>query len=46
MSPTYLPSDVFSESSLAPPIPDHSSLFFFFSGDGGQFVLCGGTSSF
>jgi hypothetical protein len=32
----------FSESSLAPPIPDHSPLFFFSSG-GGQFVLCGGS---
>jgi hypothetical protein len=33
----------FSESSLTPPIPDHSPLppLFFFSGGGGQFVLCG-----
>jgi hypothetical protein len=40
MGPTYLPSDVFSESSLVSPIADHSLLFFFSSG-GGQFVLCG-----
>jgi hypothetical protein len=38
MGPIYLPLDVFSESSLALPIP---SLFFFSSG-GSQFVLCGG----
>jgi hypothetical protein len=42
MGPTYLPSDVFSESFLAPSIPDHSPLFFF-SGGGGQFVLYGGS---
>jgi hypothetical protein len=42
MGPTYLPSDVFfSKSSLAPPIPDHSPLLFFFGG--GQIVLCGGS---
>jgi hypothetical protein len=41
MGPTYLSSDVFSESSLAPPIPDHSHLLFL-SG-GGQFVLYGGS---
>jgi hypothetical protein len=38
MGPIYLPSDVFYESSLAPPIPPP----LFFSG-GGQFVLCGGS---
>jgi hypothetical protein len=42
MGPTYLPSDIFSVSSRVPPIPDHSPLFFF-SGGGGQFVLCGGS---
>jgi hypothetical protein len=40
MGPTYLPSAVFSECSLVPPILDHSHLWFF-SG-GGQFVLYGG----
>jgi hypothetical protein len=42
MGPTYLPSDIFSETFLAPPIPDRSPPPpFFFSGVG-QFVLCGG----
>jgi hypothetical protein len=37
MGPIYLPFDIFSESSLAPPIPP----LFISGGGSGQFVLYG-----